>query len=66
MTPAFIEGLWRDWSPGHAAAEDVAWAVQCLSEPSNAAAAIGYYRALLDVSRHVPAYAEQQAARPRP
>ncbi len=62
LTPDFIEGLWRDWSPGYAAAEDVAHVVQCLSEPANVAAAIGYYRALLDVSHHVPAYAEEQAA----
>lgn len=59
----FIGGLWADWSPGYPAADDVAQAVKCLGTPENQAAAIGYYRAMLDASRHLPAYAaEQQAA----
>lgn len=65
LTPAFIEGLWRDWSPGHDPVADVAKVVECLHEPANVTAAIGYYRAMLDASRHVPAYAAQQAAADR-
>ncbi|MGH3390498.1 MAG: alpha/beta fold hydrolase [Actinomadura sp.] len=63
LNTAFVEGLWREWSPGYPAATDVAHAMECLGTPENVAAAIGYYRAMLDPSRHVPAYAaEQQAA----
>jgi pimeloyl-ACP methyl ester carboxylesterase len=60
---AFIDGLWRDWSPRLDAPEEVARAKDCLREPANLTAAINYYRALFDPSRHVAAYAaEQQAA----
>jgi len=59
---AFVAGLWRDWSPGYDAAEDVAYAMNCLAGPANVAAAVGYYRAMLDPSRHLPAYAAAQAA----
>jgi pimeloyl-ACP methyl ester carboxylesterase len=44
---AFIDGLWRDWSPGYDAAEDSAHAKNALRDPANLAAAIGYYRAML-------------------
>ncbi|MDX6739916.1 alpha/beta hydrolase [Actinocorallia sp. A-T 12471] len=42
---AFVEGLWRDWSPGHE--EDVAHVMAALGTPENVAAALGYYRAML-------------------
>ncbi len=42
---AFIEGLWRDWSPGYDAADDVAHLRTALGNPANLAAALGYYRA---------------------
>ncbi len=44
---AFIERLWADWSPGHDADEDVAFAKDCIREPDHLTAAIGYYRAAL-------------------
>ena len=44
---AFIDGLWRDWSPGYDAADDVAYAKDALRDPANIAAAVGYYRAML-------------------
>ena len=59
---AFVERLWHDWSPGYDAAEDVAWVRQSLGDPANLAAAIGYYRAMFDATRHLPAYEEVQAA----
>jgi pimeloyl-ACP methyl ester carboxylesterase len=60
---AFIDGLWRDWSPGLEAPEEIARTKDCLREPANLTAAINYYRALFDPSVHVAAYAaEQQAA----
>jgi pimeloyl-ACP methyl ester carboxylesterase len=58
----FVAGLWRDWSPGYEAAGDVGHVMECLAAEPNVAAAIGYYRAMLDPSRHVEAYAAEQAA----
>ncbi|TDD73374.1 alpha/beta fold hydrolase [Actinomadura rubrisoli] len=67
LNRAFIEGLWRDWSPAGAgdsggSAEDVDHVMSCLSTPANMAAAIGYYRAMFDPSRHVERYAAEQRA----
>ncbi|MEU1948990.1 alpha/beta hydrolase [Streptomyces sp. NPDC020125] len=60
---ALIDGLWRDWSPGYQdAAEDIAHVKESLRDPAHLAAAIGYYRALFDPSRHVAAYAAEQEA----
>jgi len=42
---AFLDQLWRDWSPGYQPGAHLARAKQCLAEPANLAAAIGYYRA---------------------
>ncbi len=42
---AFLDRLWEDWSPGYDAAEDLHRVKQCLREPDNLSAAIGYYRA---------------------
>jgi len=43
----FIDRLWADWSPGFPADEDRAHAKDALGDPSNLAAALGYYRATL-------------------
>ncbi len=59
---AFVDGLWRDWSPGYGGGADAARAKECLRDPANAAAAIGYYRAMLDPSLRLPRYAAEQAA----
>lgn len=59
---AFVDGLWRDWSPGYDGAADAAMAKECIRDPANLAAAVGYYRASLDPSRHLPGYAAQEAA----
>ncbi|WP_067797348.1 alpha/beta fold hydrolase [Actinomadura formosensis] len=60
---AFVEGLWRDWSPAGADhAADVDHAMECLATPANIEAAIGYYRAMLDPSKHVERYAAEQEA----
>lgn len=63
---AFLDRLWRDWSPGYAAAEDLAQVKDCLREPANLTAAIGYYRAMFDGARHVEAYAAEQRAAGQP
>ena len=44
---AFLDRLWEDWSPGYAAAEDLALVKDSLGERANLSAAIGYYRAAL-------------------
>ncbi|TYK46390.1 alpha/beta hydrolase [Actinomadura decatromicini] len=61
---SFIANLWRDWSPPGAAerAEDVAHAMACLAAPDNVSAALGYYRAMFDTSRHSERYAAEQEA----
>lgn len=59
---AFLDRLWADWSPGYDASADLAHVKACLREPANLAAAIGYYRAMFDTSRHRPAYAAEQEA----
>ncbi len=42
---AFVDRLWRDWSPGHDVARDAANAKRCLRDPAHLAAAIAYYLA---------------------
>ncbi|MFE6860102.1 alpha/beta fold hydrolase [Nocardia sp. NPDC057668] len=42
----FIAGLWRDWSPGHD--EDLRPVFDALRAPENVAAALGYYRSMLN------------------
>ena len=59
---AFIDGLWRDWSPGYDASGDVPTVKDALRDPANLAAAIGYYRAMLGTTPPDPAYADRQAA----
>jgi pimeloyl-ACP methyl ester carboxylesterase len=42
---AFLDRLWRDWSPGFEPGEHLARVTQCLRQPGSLAAALGYYRA---------------------
>ncbi|MEU0484229.1 alpha/beta hydrolase [Streptosporangium sp. NPDC006013] len=58
----FIEGLWRDWSPGYDAAEDVTFVRRALGSPENLAAAIGYYRAMLGTVAPTGRYTAEQSA----
>jgi pimeloyl-ACP methyl ester carboxylesterase len=58
----FLEGLWRDWSPGYDARDDVAQARDCLRDPANLEAAIGYYRAMLGATPPSGHYEAEQAA----
>ncbi len=59
---AFVERLWGDWSPGYAAADDVAAVKDALRDPANLAAALGYYRAMLGTTPPDPNYEPQAAA----
>jgi pimeloyl-ACP methyl ester carboxylesterase len=59
---AFIADLWADWSPGYDATTDVAAVAAALGDPVNLAAAVGYYRAMFDPTKHLDTYADAQAA----
>ena len=59
---SFIDGLWRDWSPGYDGAWDVARVKESIGDPVHMVAAIGSYRALYDASLQVPELADEQAA----
>jgi len=63
---SFIDGLWRDWSPGYDGAWDVARVKESIGDPARIVAAIGTYRALYDVSLQVPELADEQAAALQP
>ncbi|ETK32105.1 alpha/beta fold hydrolase [Microbispora sp. ATCC PTA-5024] len=58
----FVEGLWRDWSPGYDGEEDAARARECLRDPANLRAAIGYYRAMLGTVPPTGRYAAEREA----
>jgi pimeloyl-ACP methyl ester carboxylesterase len=60
---AFIDGLWGDWSPGYDATYDLGRLKECLREPANLRAAMGYYRTLFNPTRYgLPEEMAQQAA----
>jgi pimeloyl-ACP methyl ester carboxylesterase len=42
---AFLDKLWRDWSPGFQPGEHLDRVKECLRAPANLAAAVSYYRA---------------------
>jgi pimeloyl-ACP methyl ester carboxylesterase len=61
---AFLGQLWREWSPGYQADEELARVRESLRKPANLAAAIGYYRAvgLIGMSGWSPGTAGRYAA----
>jgi pimeloyl-ACP methyl ester carboxylesterase len=60
---AFLDGLWRDWSPGYDASEDLPRVKACLRDPAHLRAALGYYRTFFDPARFgSPAATAEQAA----
>ena len=63
---AFLDGLWRDWSPGYDGAWDVAKVKESIGDPEHILAAIGYYRAMWDPSLQVSELADEQAASLQP
>jgi pimeloyl-ACP methyl ester carboxylesterase len=58
----FIERLWADWSPGFDASAAVAKVKECLRDPANLSAALGYYRHTLGGAHSDPALADEQGA----
>ncbi len=63
---AFIDMLWQDWSPGFDAGFDVTHVKDCLREPANLGAALGYYRAALGSGLRDPALDLIQTAGSQP
>jgi pimeloyl-ACP methyl ester carboxylesterase len=59
---AFIERLWRDWSPGLDDPAQIAGVKRTLAQPGALDAALGYYRALFDPARRDPALEKTQSA----
>ena len=57
---AFIEMLWRDWSPGYDASVDLEAIRKSLADPKNLQAALGYYRATLGDGYRDPQLSELQ------
>jgi pimeloyl-ACP methyl ester carboxylesterase len=58
---AFIEALWRDWSPNYDPTPEMSRVKDCLRNPANLHAAMGYYRSFFDASRFgSAAWAEEQ------
>lgn len=57
---AFIEMLWRDWSPGYDSSFDLESVRKSLVDPKNLQAALGYYRATLGDGYRDPQLAELQ------
>ncbi len=43
----FVDMLWREWSPGYDATDDLAFVKKSLTDPDHLHAALGYYRATL-------------------
>jgi pimeloyl-ACP methyl ester carboxylesterase len=58
---AFIDMIWRDWSPGFDGTEGAERAKACMREDGRLAAALGYYRAALGDGPKDPALDEAQA-----
>ncbi|HEX7353293.1 MAG TPA: alpha/beta hydrolase [Mycobacteriales bacterium] len=62
---AFLDGLWDDWTmPATDSAAARAAVKECLREPANLAAALGYYRALFNPDPALSAEQEATATRP--
>lgn len=62
---AFLERLWREWSPGldpDVVADEMSHVLKALGQPANLAAALGYYRYQFDPTGHDPALAAEQAS----
>lgn len=53
-----VPRLWRQWSPGYDATEDVAHVLDAIGAPENWRAALGYYRATVRNSKPPARYAE--------
>jgi pimeloyl-ACP methyl ester carboxylesterase len=62
VLPGLVRKLWRDWSPGYEASEDLAHVMTSLHAPAHRKAAVGYYRAVRSPWTAPAAYRRWQAA----
>ena len=58
----FIANLWRDWSPGYDATEDLLYWHESMPDDEHLSAAIACYRHTLGGTGQLPEYAEAQTA----
>lgn len=67
---AFIDGIWKDWSPGYDPSRDTPHAKDCLRPPGHTDAALGYYRTFFDPHKfagpEADAFQAQNWGRPIP
>ena len=64
---AFIEGLWGDWTgESYDSSQDVAHVKDCLRQPANLAAALGYYRDTFGGAEVAPEHGRYAAALGQP
>jgi len=63
---AFIDSLWADWSPGFDASGELPAVKNCLRDPANLQAALGYYRATLGAGYRDPDLEEIDAKTAQP
>jgi len=61
-----VRKLWRDWSPGYDAAEDLPAVLEAMADPAHCRAVIGYYRALVSPFGPPAAYRRWKGAELRP
>jgi pimeloyl-ACP methyl ester carboxylesterase len=60
---AFIDGLWKDWSPGYDPSKDLPYVKESLRQPGHLAAAMGYYKSFFEPTRFGTAeWAQEQAS----
>lgn len=60
-----VRKLWRDWSPGYDASEDLPAVLEAMADPAHRRAVIGYYRAMLSPFGPPPAYRRWKGAEMR-
>ncbi len=61
-----VRKLWRDWSPGYDASEDLSAVLAAMEDPAHRRAVIGYYRAMVSPFGPPAAYRRWKGAELRP
>lgn len=61
-----VTKLWRDWSPGYDASEDLPHILAAMAEPANRRTVIGYYRAMASPFGPPAAYRRWKGAEMQP
>lgn len=61
-----VRKLWRDWSPGYDASEDLPHVLDAMADPAHRKTVIGYYRAMVSPFGPPAAYRRWKGAEMRP